>query len=250
LDLETLRNAKNLEDDELSDDDALGLDADEEEQSPEQNGPPAARSREESLSREDLISEYRRLSDALVHKAAEVENLTRRLEQLGASAAGRMNNMAEEDALMREFQEIFQRDPARAVMLLVGKAKNDTLQQVEAGVMRLMKEQKNLSRAMEQFFGDPANSQLKPFREELEFLIEEGNFPPGLAAAFVQSIAKRHDESAAKRSAAARAVRNRAAVESDGEVGEPPESDRAFEKVLKKSRTLEDMFAGLSKLRM
>ncbi|MCA1961488.1 MAG: hypothetical protein LDL33_11910 [Desulfomonile sp.] len=250
MDLETLLKSKDREDDELSDDNAPGLDADEEDAASEPNGPAQPKSREESLSREELIAEYRRLSDALVHKAAEVEDLTGRLGQPGASVPGGMSNPAQEDALMLEFQEAFRSDPARAVLLLVSKAKSDTLQQVEAGVMRLMKEQKHFTRAMEQFFGDPANAHLKPFREELEFLIDEMNFPPGLAAAFVQTIARRHDEAAAKRSAAARAVRNRAAVENDGEVGEPADRDRDLNRVLKKSRTLEEMFAGLSKIRM
>lgn len=250
VNLDTLLKAKNLENDELADDDPAGLDTDEESYAMDSDIQPETKSREESLSREELVTEYRRLSSALSQKAAEVEALTRKLEQLGETAGGRQANLAEEEAFMRQFEESYRRDPVRSIMLLVSKAKNDSMQQMEAAMVRLVKDQKHFARAMEQFLGDPANAHLKPYREELEFLIDEANFPPGLAAAFVQSIAQRHDEATAKRAAAARAVRNRAAVESDGEVGEPAEQDRDFDKVLKKSRTLEDMFAGLGKLRL
>lgn len=250
MNLDSLLKAKNVEDEEPLDDDLDEPEADDDAQGPARGGPEAANPQEESRSREELVNEVRRLSNALSRKAAEVEHLSRRLEQMSGAAVGRMGSQAEEDALVREFEESYRRDPVRSIMLLVSRAKNDVLQQMGAAVMQLMKDQKNFSRAMEQFLGDPANAQLRPFREELEFLIDEANLSPGLAAALVQSVAKRHDEASAKRSAASRAVRNRAAVESDGEVGEPTDRDRQLDKVLKKSRTLEEMFAGLGKLKL
>ncbi len=39
-------------------------------------------------------------------------------------------------------------------------------------------------------------------------------------------------------------------VENAGEVGEPTDKDHEFDRILKKSKTLDEMFDGLSKIRL
>ncbi len=45
-------------------------------------------------------------------------------------------------------------------------------------------------------------------------------------------------------------MRNRAAVESEGEIGEPQDADRKLNQVIKKAKNLDEMFAGLRKLKL
>ena len=97
------------------------------------------------------------------------------------------------------------------------------------------------------FSNDPANSRLRPYEQELEFLIRGKGFYPDEAADLLRSIENKRELTTKRRSAAAKEVRNRAAVESGGEINEPVDSDKEFYRLMKKAKTLDEMFAALRK---
>ena len=45
-------------------------------------------------------------------------------------------------------------------------------------------------------------------------------------------------------------MRNRAAVESGGEINEPVDKDKEFYRLMKKAKTLDEMFAALRKTKL
>ena len=102
---------------------------------------------------------------------------------------------------------------------------------------------------MDEFLDHPSNSGLRSYRNELEFLIRERRLFPDEAADLVRSIHAKRNTSARRRSDAADDIRTRSAVESGGDISQPADRDQQFYKVMKKAKTLDEMFAGLRKMK-
>jgi len=198
---------------------------------------------------DELLASYTQAGDLLEEKAREVDDLRSRIETMDADTKALLRR-AEEDAFAREFQEAYKNDPATATAGLFQRAQADALALMETRLHQALDDQRVVGRYMSAFVEDPSRANLKPYQDQLEFLVMDRGFSPQEAAEFIVSIDGRRDRTSRQRSAAAREIRNRAAVESGGEVGEPAHKDREFDKVLKKAKTLDEMFAGLSKLKL
>ena len=148
---------------------------------------------------------------------------------------------------MREIRESFQKDPVAATAMMIRKFQEGSQQDVEARIAEAVRDQGDFRRLFDEFLNDPANSRLRPYDKELEFLIRSKGFYPDEAADLLRSIENKRDLASRRRSAAAREVRTRAAVESGGEITEPVDSDKEFYRQMKKAKTLDEMFAALRK---
>jgi uncharacterized coiled-coil DUF342 family protein len=160
-----------------------------------------------------------------------------------------MFQKAEQEAFLREVRDAYAKDPLAATAMLVQKVKQEALEEVESRIHKVLDDQRNFARLMNEFISTPMNAHLKPYRQELEFLILEKGLAPDEAAELLRSIEGKRSETSRRRSAAAGEIRNRAAVESGSAAGEPANKEKEFDRVLKKARTLDEMFAGLRKLK-
>ncbi len=189
---------------------------------------------------------YRAAESKVQEKAREAEEYRRILDQMGHNA-GLLLRQADEEAFMREIRESFQKDPVAATAMMIRKFQEGSQQDVEARIAEAVRDQGDFRRLFDEFLNDPANSRLRPYDKELEFLIRSKGFYPDEAADLLRSIENKRDLASRRRSAAAREVRTRAAVESGGEITEPVDSDKEFYRQMKKAKTLDEMFAALRK---
>lgn len=231
------------------DDDLVNSQTSEEDDDERRPGSEGNRPDEDLPSRDELVNAYTQAKQIIEEKAREADILRNRIEAVGAETRA-MRNKVEHDAFMREFHESFQKDPVGATALLVQQARSAVAEEMEARLAQVFRDQRNFQRLMTNFLEDPANANLKPYRDELETMILDKGLSPTDAADIIRTIEIRREDNLRKRSAAAREVRARAVVETGDQASEPGDKDKEFEKVLKKAKTLDEMFAGLRKLRL
>lgn len=220
------------------------------EASSQNDDPEAQESPEESFggfaSSEELLDAYTRTEELLRRKEREAEELREVLDSL-EQRAGIVLKDVEDESFLREVRRAHEQDPVLATAMMIRRFQEDALNDVNERVEGRIRDERDFSRFLRSFLQDPSNTGLKAYEDELEFLIREIGLPPETAAALIRSIQEKRDATATKRSAAAKAIRNRAMVESAGEVGEPVDRDKEFDRILKKAKGLDDMFAGLRK---
>ena len=117
------------------------------------------------------------------------------------------------------------------------------------GLSRTPDYQQEFGRLMDEFLDHPSNSGLRTYREQPEFLIRERRLFPDEAADLIRNIHTKRNTSARRRSDAADDIRTRSAVESGGDTGQPTDRDQQLYKMMKKAKTLDEMFAGLRKMK-
>ena len=110
-----------------------------------------------------------------------------------------------------------------------------------------LKAEADLRAAMRKVFEDPQNAILKPCNEEAEYLVSQHGFEPKEAVTFLRNLAHKLAADFRNRASAANRVRTRSAVESGGEPSKTADPDREFYRIIKKAKTLDDMFEGLRK---
>jgi hypothetical protein len=198
---------------------------------------------------EELLQEYRALEQLLHEKVQEAEHLTIGLNEYGHHAKAKFRD-AQEKAFLNEIRDVYEHDPVSATALMIKKFQEDALTDYDNRMQRQLQQHHDINRFMNDFFQQPGNADLKPHRNELELLVREHGMAPEAAVQVVRNIAGKDKNGASRREAAARAVRNRSMVENAGEVGEPTGKDQEFDRILKKSKTLDEMFDRLSKIRL
>ena len=197
-------------------------------------------------SQEELLRAYRATESRLVEKEREAEEYRSILEQMGAGTR-RLQVQADEETFIKEARESYQKDPVAAFMMMLTKARNEFRDTVEERIGQVFQEEHEFKRLLADFLNDPANSSLKPYEEQMELLMKDKGFHAQEAADLLRKIDGKRELAGRMRSAAAREIRNRSAVETGGEVGEPVDKDKEFYRIMKKAKTLEDMFDGLRK---
>lgn len=236
--------------------DEVGDDQDQLDESGSSDDPSDAETRETSdliadkfSSPEELMRAYKTAETRMLEKAKEAEEYRRILDQMGQEA-GVLVRRAEEEAFIREMRESFQQDPVATTAMMVKKYQEDSRRAIEAKIEEAIRDQGNFKSLLDEFLNDPANSGLRPYERELEFLIRGKGFYPHEAADLVRTLETKRDLAAKRRSAAAKEVRNRAQVESGGEISQPVDDDREFLRLMKKAKTLDEMFATLRKTKI
>jgi hypothetical protein len=242
---------RDLADEQTDDEDALIASGPDSEPDDEESAyPPDPEGREQgSLSYDELLAEYNRLK-ALVGDRLSAGEYGPGSYGAQTEAPSAMTDQPKIEEMLRAFEQMYEKNPMHATAWLIGQAKLDAVHEMEDKIAGVLRQHRTFGRLMGKFFSDPTYAHLAPYQDEMEFLIEDVGLNPSAAAKFIQAITARRDEAAARRSAAAKAVRNRSAVESDGAAGEPVDKEKDLDNVLKKSKTLDEMFAGLSKLRL
>jgi hypothetical protein len=218
------------------------------EDEPKQDAQPEAKTRGDFGSEQELFEAYKLANQRAAEKTAEAVNYRRMLDQLGHDTR-RLLQHADEEAFVKEFRDSYAKDPVAAIAKMIGKAQQDTLSAIDARMSRTSDYQQEFGRLMDEFLDHPSNSGLRTYRNELEFLIRERRLFPDEAADPIRSVHTKRNTSARRRSDAADDIRTRSAVESGGDTGQPIDRDQQLYKIMKKAKTLDEMFAGLRKMK-
>jgi hypothetical protein len=197
----------------------------------------------------ELAEAYTGVEALVRRQSEEMEEMRGLLSQMDTHARDVVKGV-NHDSFMNRVRETFDHDPVSAVTEMIKKYQEDALNEMETRFEQRLQDQTDFSRFMNDFLSDPNNSALRPYQSELEFLIRQNNMEPGSAAELVRNIASKGGQTARRRSEMAKAIRNRSVVESAGDVDEPVDHDQEFDRVLKKAKTLDEMFAGLRKLKL
>jgi len=198
---------------------------------------------------EQLLQAYQQAKALLQEKTEESQRYRQMLEDVGNQSRV-MALHADDEAVARQMRGYYDKDPFGATEAMIRRAQQEVAHFMDMKIAQSIQDERNFKRVLDEFLSDPANARLRPYEEELEFLIREKGLFPREAAGLLGSLEDKRELTARKRHAAAKEVRNRAAVESDGEIGEPLDPDRELNRVIESSKTLEDMFKGLRKLRL
>jgi hypothetical protein len=178
-----------------------------------------------------------------------IGDLVQRLDRIERTNAALFDRV-HETSLMNDLQEAYKKDPASATAMLFRRARQEAMSDLESRMHKVLDDQVKVNRMMNEFFDLPNHSDLKEFRREVEDLVLEMGASPSQAAELVRRIGVKANSASGRRSAAARQIRNRSAVETGGASDERSSGEKEFNRVLKKSKTLSEMFEGLSKLRL
>jgi len=201
-----------------------------------------------SLAADELPQAYGQTMALVREKAAELDELRRRLAGMGSDAGVSSENPSDE-AFVDDLYERYKSNPVEAIAFMIGQARSEMEEAFNVNLHRALENQNYVSRRLKECREDPELANLKPYWDDIEFLVTERGIQPWEVAEMVSRITGRNDESAQARSAAAKEIRNRAAVEHEGEVGEPLDRDTDFDRALRNAKTLDEMFARVRKLR-
>lgn len=196
--------------------------------------------------RDDLQQAYETAERQLAEKTQEAEQYRTMLEELGADARS-VRRMADEEEFLKHVRKSYDHDPVDAFRMMVTRAQKELWDAVEERIHEAFREESDFKKRFADFLNDPSNTALKPYEQEMEFLIRTKGLTSDESATLVRTIADKRDLASGLRSAAAREIRSRSAVETGGEIGEPVDKDKEFFKIVKKAKTLDDMFESLRK---
>jgi len=208
--------------------------------------PDSAKIGDKFSSPEELMQAYKTAESQMMEKAREAEEYRSMLDQMGRYV-GLVLRQAQEEAFIHDMRESFQKDPVAATAMMIKKFQEGSQEDVEARIAEAVQDRLDFRRLFEEFLNDPANSRLRPYEQELEYLIRSKGFFPDEAAELLRSVESKLEIKTKRRSAAAKEVRNQAAVESGGEINESVDKDKEFYRLMKKAKTLDEMFAALRK---
>jgi len=225
-----------------------GTSASPDEDEPKQDAQPEGKTRGDFGSAQELLEAYKLADQRAVEKAAEAADYKRMLDQLGQNTK-RLLQQTDEEAFIKEMRQSYEKDPFAAITKMIGKSQQETLSAIDARIGGSMTFQQEFGRLMDEFLDHPSNSGLRGYRNELEFLISEKHLFPDEAAGLIRSIHSKGNSSAKRRSDAADDIRTRSAVESGGDTSQPTDRDQQLYKIMKKAKTLDEMFAGLRKMK-
>jgi len=193
---------------------------------------------------EELLNAYRSLEVRIAAMEAEAANYRRMIERTGLDAQ-LLRKKSDDEAFLQSIRSKYEADPVSAVNKLVERAQAEIWQAVEGRIERAFKDHREFKMGLQQFLDDPKNGGLKGHERLVEHLIRDKGVPPEQVAGIVKQIEADITRKSRLRAAAAKTIRNQAAVETGGEMGEPVDKDKELDRVIKKAKTLDDLFAGL-----
>ncbi len=198
---------------------------------------------------EDLLASYRNLEARIAAMERQAEEYRTVLEKMGLDTRI-LRQKADVDGFLQQMRESFEKDPVSTVNKMVNRTAHELWEAVENRIGEAFNEHRAFKRLLEEFLRDPQNAGLRPYERQLEALIRDRGMNLPEAVKLLREVHGTAGKNSRLRSEAAREIRNRSAVETGGEVGEPVDDDRELERVLKKSKSLDDMFDGLRNLKL
>lgn len=198
---------------------------------------------------EDLLASYRNLEARIGAMERQAEEYRAVLEKMGLDTR-MLRQKADVDGFLLQMRESFDKDPVATVNKMVNRTAHELWEAMENRISDAINEHRAFKRLLEDFLNDPQNAGLRPYERELEALIRDRGMYLPEAAKLLREVHGKAGRNSRLRSEAAREIRNRSAVETGGEVGEPIDDDKELDRVLKKSKSLDEMFDGLRKLKL
>jgi len=215
----------------------------------EQAEPPVAPIDGESPSQEELLNACRSLEERIAPMEAEAANYRRMIEQTGLDAQ-MLRRKADDEVFMQSIRSLYEKDPLSAINKLVERFQMELWQMMEARIGRAFREHRQFKLLLQKFLDDPQNEGLKKHGRLVEHLMIDRGVRPEDVGNIIRDIEATSTEKSRLRAAAAKTVRNRAAVETGGEMGEPVDKDKDLDRVIKNAKTLDDLFAGLRRIKI
>lgn len=182
-------------------------------------------------------------------KAREAELYRRMLEQTHSSRQAETQR-ADDESFINEIRAAYHNDPVAATAAMIQRAQEDFLRSVDDRIVQTLEGDRDFKQLLDHFLSDAANSGLRPYEDELAFLIRDKGLHATEAAELLRKVENKNSRSSNRRTAAAKEIRNRSMVESEGEIGEPLDDEKEFERTMKKAKNLDEMFANLRKLKV
>jgi len=211
--------------------------------------PAAALAEGEVASQEELLSGYRALEERIATMEAEAENYRRMIEQTGLDAQV-LRRKADDEAFLQSLRSQYEKDPLAAINKLVERSQMELWQMVEGRIDRAFREYRHFKLLLQRFLDDPKNEGLKKHGRLVEHLMIDRGVQPEDVEAIIRDIEANSTQKSRLRAVAAKTVRNQAAVETGGEMGEPVDKDKELDRVISGAKTLDDLFAGLRKIKI
>ncbi len=136
---------------------------------------------------DELLQAYNNLKTLLQEKTTEAERYRRDLE--GNGNQGRlMAQHANDEMYSRHIREYYDRDPFSATEAMIQKAQEDVMTLMEMRMAQSFHQDRHFSRVLDDCLSDPANARLRPYAQELEFLIREKGLDSDEAAGLLHSL--------------------------------------------------------------
>jgi hypothetical protein len=211
--------------------------------------PPVAPADSESSSQEELLNAYRSLEERIAAMEAEAANYRRMIERTGLDAQ-MLRRKADDEVFMQSIRSQYETDPLSAISKLAEHSQMELWQMMEARLGRAFREHRQFKLLLQKFLEDPKNEGLKNHGRLVEHLMIDRGVRPEDVGAIIRDIEANSTQKSRLRAAAAKTVRNQAAVETGGEMGEPVDKDKDVDRVIKNAKTLDDLFAGLRRIKI
>ncbi len=212
-----------------------------------QDSPASETNQEQPVSSADPSNGFDEAKSLISRQSHEIELLRGMLDDLLAKNQTLAQN-SDDESFMRDVRAMYHQDPLGATDAMLKRFQDNVFQEMERRLHDAVNHNRHIEDSMSSLADDPNYSGLKPFREELEHLVRARGLNPREAADLINQVRRKNENAAKKISSMAKEVRNRSMVESEGEVGEPLNMEREFNNVVKKSKNLNQMFAGFRKM--
>jgi len=201
---------------------------------------------EEAAPQEDLLQ-------ALEGRIGELEQQTasyrQMLDKMGLHAQ-LLTRKADDDAFMQSFRRQYEKDPVEAINTIVRKAQAEVWEAVERHIDCAFRDHRQFKMLLQEFLEDPKNAGLRSHERTIEHLIRDKGVDPKDLGELMRQVEAHSGAKSRLRAAAAKEIRNRSAVETGGEMGEPVDRDKEVDRLIKQSKTLDELFAGLRSLKI
>jgi hypothetical protein len=171
------------------------------------------------------------------------------LDEMGLHAQ-LLTRKSDDDTFLRAMRERFDKDPVDAINTMIRKSEAEIWQAVEKRIERAFRDHRHFKLLLQEFLDDPKNAGLKPHGRLIEHLIRDKGVRPDAIGELIRQVEATSGARSRLRAAAAKEIRNRAAVETGGEMGEPVDKDKELDRVIKQAKTLDELFAGLRSVKI
>lgn len=197
----------------------------------------------------DMAAAQQALESRIADLERQAATYRQMLEQMGLHTQ-LLTRKTDDDAFLKSMRERFEKDPVDAINTMIRKSESEIWQAVEKRIDRAFRDHRHFKLLLQEFLDDPKNSGLKPHTRLIEHLIRDKGVRPDAIGELIRQVESTNGARSRMRAAAAQEIRNRAAVETGGEMGEPVDRDKDLDRVIKQAKTLDELFAGLRSIKI
>ena len=194
----------------------------------------------------DIHQLLQEMEARLINQRSELDHYRRLFHDMRSDAEQKLRQ-ADEEAFLNEVRASYEKDPIAAFRMMLDKTQFEMWHAIQDQLQNELKRDAQQRKMLNDLLGDPANSLLKPYTDEIEYLVSDRGFEPEEAARFLRTVAQKAGANQRNKAHAVERMRHRSSVESGGGPSRPTDPDREFYRIIKKAKTLDDMFEGLRK---